>query len=309
MRSWTFGSLFAGIGGIDLGLERTGWSCRWQVEIDPYCLAVLRKHWPNVPKFGDVKALTGEELEQVDLICGGFPCQPVSVAGKRKAQADERWLWPEFARIIRVVRPQFVLVENVPGILSANEGKAMGEVLGDLAANGYDAEWNRVSAASVGAPHRRERIFIVGYNSDSDGCSWRTQKREIPSRQNTNINRISEPIMANYKSESDNDGNPRSSEKEITQTSLGRLVCFSSANPNKPRLQGCGVFRERPREGVAWSRLEKETISEVAADLCGVDDGVPARVDRLKCLGNAVVPQVAEYVGRRILAMMEAVKN
>lgn len=174
----TFGSLFAGIGGLDLGLDRAGWSCKWQVEIDPYCLAVLQKHWPNVPRFGDVKTLTGDELESVDLICGGFPCQPVSCAGKKKGQADERWLWPEFARIIRMVRPRFVLVENVPGLLNANEGRAMGEVLGDLAESGYDAEWNRVSAASVGAPHLRERIFIVAYSKygglaqvqKTDGC-------------------------------------------------------------------------------------------------------------------------------------------
>src|SRR6266851_8442566 len=103
----TFGSLFAGIGGLDLGLERVGWQCRWQVEIDPFCTDVLTHHWPEVPKYGDIRQLTGSELGAVDLVCGGFPCQPHSVAGKRRGKADERWLWPEFERILRRVRPRF----------------------------------------------------------------------------------------------------------------------------------------------------------------------------------------------------------
>lgn len=111
------GSLFAGIGGLDLGLERAGMKIVWQVEIDPFCLRMLEKHWPEVPKYGDIRQLTGEELEEVDLIAAGFPCQPVSVAGKKRGTEDERWLWPEAARIIRMVRPKYVLVENVPGLL------------------------------------------------------------------------------------------------------------------------------------------------------------------------------------------------
>lgn len=153
----TFGSLFAGIGGIDLGLERAGWECRWQVEINPFCQAVLARHWPDVPKFGDVREVA--ELERVDLIAGGFPCQSISHAGRRLGTADERWLWPEFERVLRLVRPVLVLVENVPGLLH----RGMGEVLGGLASLGYDAEWDRIPAAAVGAPHLRNRIWIVAY--------------------------------------------------------------------------------------------------------------------------------------------------
>ena len=105
MREWTFGSLFAGIGGLDLGLERAGWRCRWQVELDPFCERVLAKHWPDVRRYGDIRSV-GADLAPVELICGGFPCQPVSHAGKRRAQADARWLWPEFARVVRAVRPR-----------------------------------------------------------------------------------------------------------------------------------------------------------------------------------------------------------
>src|SRR5262249_26210869 len=135
-------------------------TCRWQVEVDPYCLAVLRKHWPDGPKYGDIRTLTGYELEPVDLVCGGFPCQPVSLAGRRRGTADERWLWPEFARLLRVLRPRFALLENVPGLFA---GGGMAEVLGDLAALGFDAEWDCIPAAAVGAPHLRYRVFIVAY--------------------------------------------------------------------------------------------------------------------------------------------------
>jgi len=134
----TVGSLFSGIGGLDLGLERAGMTVRWQVEQDAWCQRVLAKHWPDVPRYGDIKTIDWTEVEPIDLVCGGFPCQPVSLAGKRRAQDDPRWLWPEFARCLRVLRPRFALLENVPGLLSAG----FGDVLGDLAALGYDAEWD-----------------------------------------------------------------------------------------------------------------------------------------------------------------------
>lgn len=136
----TFGSLFAGIGGFDLGLERAGMSCRWQVEIDPWCRKVLTKHWPHVQKYGDIRELRGDKLEPVNLICGGFPCQPHSLAGKRKASQDERDLWGGFANIIKRVNPRWVLVENVPGLLSSEDGRYFGRILRELATLGYDAE-------------------------------------------------------------------------------------------------------------------------------------------------------------------------
>src|SRR5262245_50285026 len=129
----TLGSIFAGIGGFDLGFQRAGFEIGWQIERDPYCRRVLRTHWPTVRRHVDVRLLTGAELTPVDVIAGGFPCQPVSLAGRQRGAADERWLWPEFARIIRAVRPRFVVVENVPGLLT----HGMGDVLGDLAACGY----------------------------------------------------------------------------------------------------------------------------------------------------------------------------
>jgi len=162
----TFGSLFAGIGGIDLGLERAGWTGRWQVEWDPFCQHVLAHHWPDVPRYGDITTVDWSAVEPVDLIAGGFPCQPVSIAGKQAGQDDDRWLWPEFVRAIRALRPRFVLVENVRNLLAVNDGGPFGEVLGDLAALGYDAEWDCIPAAAVGAPHLRDRIWVVGHRRE-----------------------------------------------------------------------------------------------------------------------------------------------
>ena len=161
----TFGSLFAGIGGFDLGLERAGMGCRWQVENNPYCLKVLEKHWPGVKRYGDIRSLDGGELEPVDLICGGFPCQDLSVAGKRAGiDGVHSGLWAEFARLVGEVRPRYVCIENTPGLLANG---AMRRVLGDLSALWFDAEWTSVRASNVGTTQRRERVFIVAYASIS----------------------------------------------------------------------------------------------------------------------------------------------
>lgn len=152
------GSLFSGIGGLELGLEAAGvGQVRWQVERDPYCRSVLARHWPSAERFDDVHAVGKATLVSVGTICGGFPCQPVSVAGKRLGDRDERWLWPQFRRVIEEVGPGAVIAENVPGLRNAG----LRVVLADLADLGFDAEWATVSAFELGAPHIRKRIFIV----------------------------------------------------------------------------------------------------------------------------------------------------
>lgn len=227
----TVGSLFSGIGGMDLGLERAGMEVRWQVEQDAWCQRVLAKHWPNVTRYEDVKTVDWTQVEPVDVVAGGFPCQPVSLAGKRLAQDDPRWLWPEFARCLRVLRPRFAVVENVPGLLTTG----MGDVLGDLAEAGFDAEWGVFPACAVGAPHTRSRVFIVAHTKGKRRDGWRDAW----------------------------------SAQELSES------------------QGCDTREIRP-----W----REESCPV-----GVAHGVPSRVDRLRGLGNAVVPQVAEWIGRRIV--------
>ena len=160
--SLTVGSLFSGIGGLDLGLEWAGMRVVWQVENDPFCISDLERHWPDVERHRDIRQLDPADLLAVDLICGGFPCQPISVAGRQKFGADDRWLWPEMRRVCEVVRPRWVLVENVRGLLSADSGRLFGGVVRDLAALGYFVEWDCVPASAVGAPHIRDRVFVIG---------------------------------------------------------------------------------------------------------------------------------------------------
>ena len=279
----TFGSLFSGIGGIDLGLERAGMTCAWQVEIDPWCRQVLTKHWPNVRRYEDVSAVGGDTLEPVDVIAGGFPCQDVSVAGQRAGiQAGTRsGLWSEFHRIICELRPRYVFVENVPGLLA----RGMGRVLGDLADIGYDAEWEVLSAADVGAPHLRKRVFITAHNriSDASGDELRVV-RERGGREHTN----------SPSSISGNDGEEEQVADARSQRLQGTKFRYDNdAQAGRGKTGTTGAAAECcGNEGGHWA---------VEPDVGRVAHGVPQRVDRLKGLGNAVVPQCAEQIGRRIM--------
>lgn len=281
----TVGSLFSGIGGMDLGLERAGWTVRWQVEIDPFCRRVLAKHWPDVPRFADVRTLTGTELERVDLVAGGFPCQPVSQAGKRLAQGDPRWLWPEFLRIVRALRPTVVLVENVPGLLI----RGIGDVLGNLAASGYDAEWDGVPAAAVGAPHLRWRLFIVGRRRPDSGL-------DVPDAKCRGWDGLHERHEAEPLA-------PHAGELRPTLADPHGRRCEELREPEPGRVEG-------PPGGELDGRRSGRWVFDAPGpggswppepDVGRVAHGVPARVDRLRSLGNAVVPQVVEVIGRRIL--------
>jgi DNA (cytosine-5)-methyltransferase 1 len=166
----TLGSLFSGIGGFELGFERAGFKTAWQVEIDPYCREVLEKNFPHAERFGDIRECGRNNLKPVDVVLGGFPCQDVSNAGKRAGiYGEQSGLWGEMLRIVGELRPRYVVVENVAALL----GRGMSRVLGDLSEIGYDAEWEVISAADVGAPHLRERVWIAAYNSSVGlGKGW-----------------------------------------------------------------------------------------------------------------------------------------
>ena len=157
-------SLFSGIGGFDLGFDRAGMTCVAQVENDPYCIGVLERHWPSVQRIKDVRDAGRDNLPAADLVCGGFPCQDVSITGERAGLDGKRsTLWSEFYRIICEIRPRWVVIENVVGLLSANGGEFFTKILRELSEAGYDAEWDTIPACAFGAPHTRERVFIIAY--------------------------------------------------------------------------------------------------------------------------------------------------
>lgn len=166
-------SLFAGIGGIELGLERAGMTTVGQVDIDPFCRQLLAHHWPGVPQHDDVTTApewwASETRPTVDVVCGGFPCQPFSLAGKKLGVNDPRWMWPATARVIREVGPRYVLLENVSALV--RDSWAFGTVLGNLHTLGFDAEWATLRASDFGAPHNRERVYIVAYPAGLHGLA------------------------------------------------------------------------------------------------------------------------------------------
>jgi DNA (cytosine-5)-methyltransferase 1 len=266
----TVGSLFSGIGGLDLGLERAGMNVIWQSEIDPYACRVLKKHWPEVPNYGDIKQINWGDVVQPDVVCGGYPCQPFSTAGKRQGENDPRHLWPWVREAISQLRPQYAILENVRGHLTMGGTT----VIGELAAIGYDCEWRVVSAASVGANHRRDRIIIVAYPNNARPHSAKVNPTEIGEYAQRGLGRCGTDV-ANTEG-----GDGRNSEPHGVCTVYGQATELREQG----RLYGF--------HSDWW---------EVEPDVGRVANGVPNRVDRLRGLGNAVVPQVAEVIGRLVV--------
>ena len=235
------GGLCSGIGGLELGLERAGvGETVWQVERDGYCRSVLAHHWPGATRSEDITTTDWSTVEHVDIVCGGIPCQPFSYGGNRGGTDDERWIWPAAVECLRVVRPDYFILENVAALLT-DDSDAFGMVLADLSALGFDAEWSVVSACSVGAPHTRDRVFVLAYRTGADVSG---------------------------------------------QVSPDRRQAEGSREPRGSRrsTRGDGWLPEPPMDRVAH--------------------GVPSRLvrDPLHALGNAVVPAVAEAVGRQLMA-------
>lgn len=268
-----FISLFSGIGGLDLGLEWAGWDCVAQVEKDDYCWRVLEKHWPDVARFKDVRNVGRENLPPADAIVGGFPCQPHSVAGKRKGKRDDRNLWPEYFRIIRDIKPKIVVGENVPNIVNT----MLDSVLSDLESEGYTCWTFDIPACGISAKHRRHRIFIVAVlgipagNGSHRVCKTRGSNGK-------------EPL-------SWRPGKPEGKkESEVWEPAgTGHVSHYVPG--------GCGG---QNRDGGGWPSHHVGNFWTTEPDVGRVAHGVPNRVERIKGLGNAVVPQVAYFVGATI---------
>ena len=252
------GSLFSGIGGFDLGLERAGMEIAWQCESSPFRREILAKHWPDLTCYSNVIGLSPP---YVDILCGGFPCQDISVAGSNEGiHGSKSSIWSEFARIIDEVRPKYVIVENVCAL--RYQGRGMDTVLRDLAACGYDAEWDCLPAVAFGSPHQRDRIWIVAYS----GC---------------------EQIRVGSGREQDKAG-----QGEEISTIFGKGWRTAHA-----RVFGLDNWLKTDREKFlsAWTP---------PSELRGVDDGVSRELDareRLSALGDSLVPQIAQYIGERIM--------
>ena len=240
--------LFSGIGGFSLGLERAGMTTVAFCEIDPYCRRVITRHWPGLPIFGDVASLTAKDVNPfgpIGIICGGFPCQDISHAGKRAGLTGERsGLWQEFRRLVGELRPKYAIVENVAALTV----RGLLDILGDLANLRYDAEWRVLGADDIGASQHRKRLWLLAYPDDAG---------------------LQGPIWARQ---------PGTSRKEW-QTSH-----------SEPLRSACGFWPPGPREVIHIPRM---------------DDGPADRAHRLRALGNAVVPQIPEMIGRAI-ALAEA---
>lgn len=236
------GSLFAGIGGFELGIERAIPNAHtvWQVEQEPYCQRILAKHWPNAKIYDDVRTVGVHNLQPIDILLGGFPCQDISTAGLQRGitNGTRSGLWWEMHRIIMELRPRIVIMENVSNILAVGGP----DVVGSLANIGYDCEWSVISARQFGAPHQRKRWFGVAYPNMP-----RCKKRD-------------EPILL------ETGGGSRCGDR---QTRGIHIRNYWQQETHPPRL-------------------------------CNVDDGIPDRLARLKALGNAIVPQCSEYIGKLV---------
>lgn len=384
--------LFSGIGGFSLGLERAGMETVAFCEFDKKAQLVLKKHWPEIPIYDDIRQLTGkqiaEEIGAIELICGGFPCQPFSQAGKRRGDQDDRHLWPEMFRLIQEIRPNWVIGENVAGLINMG----LDQVLSDLEGEGYTCQTFIVPACAVNAPHRRDRVWIVAH-SDGDGRGGvlrktRQGKNGAQQWENSNGQSLGDgrngptcqalPDVSNPQSQQDRrlfkpriqpdigtdcENVPDSGHTGILQSGINgeikknysgsRRICRNDiqgraeeagkvvANPDterEPQPQG-GIEEKRgrvinggenvpdseiigvERRGavrveVSQAHVEKEIPRgdcsgrtggnwSVEPQLGRVAHGVPNRVDRLKQLGNAVVPQVVEMIGTAIMEIVE----
>jgi DNA (cytosine-5)-methyltransferase 1 len=275
--------LFSGIGGFSFGLERAGMQTVAFCEVDPVCRKVLKKHWPDVPIFEDVKTLSAKDIgEPIDIIAGGFPCQDISLAGKGAGLAGARsGLWWEFHRLIQETKPKWVIAENV----SALRNRGLDEVLRSLTEIGYDAEWHCIPASYVGAPHRRDRVWIVAYPNVHDGRHGRGAE---PSNGQARLE-LRRGSQRQFESEPSQDVAHAFGQRLQRHTRNGKTSGQSQPYGSATKTS----LRSREHTQGWWDA--EPSVGRVA-------DGVPNRVDRIKQLGNAVVPQIPELIGRAILA-------
>ena len=288
-------SLFSGIGGLDLAAEMAGFVTVGQCEWADYPTKVLEKHWPDVPRWRDIRTLTGDDffertgLRTVDVISGGFPCQPFSVAGKQRGKEDDRFLWPEMCRVIHEIRPTWVIGENVPGIVNL----ALDQVLADLENIGYSTQAFIIPACGVDAPHLRYRVAIVAYSESKQPSGRMQRSEENASGDGEQRDDFGSGVQDVWFRDGRQD-KPRTSgmadgvRAGVYKTASNTESCNVQKHSSRKIFRG-GVLQTSTR-GVAGTHPAWENWPDESG-IPRVDDGVSDRMDRLKCLGNAVVPQ------------------
>ena len=277
--------LFSGIGGFSLGLEWAGMSTIAMCEKDPHCRKILAKHWPDLPIHEDIRNLDGQEFAgTIDVVCGGFPCQPFSVAGTRRGKDDDRHLWPEMLRVIQEVKPRWVIGENVFGFINM----ALDDVQSDLEREHYEVRKFVLPAVAVDAKHRRDRVFVIAYRD--------------PSLADTH----SEGQLQQARTEQEVGGwSSNSGQKDVANSHHQRPqggLCWRQDQKRQGQLghAGCGSTAHRQPIEDGW--CPEPNVGRVA-------HGISNRVDRLKGLGNAVVPQLIQAIGEIIIKADREIYN
>jgi len=322
------GSLFSGIGGFDLAADWMGWRTILQVENDQFCQQVLQYYWPDADLHGDIqKTDFSSYAGKVDILSGGFPCQPYSTAGKRKGTNDERDQWPEMLRAVQEIKPRFVVGENVPGLLSWSQGMVFEQVCADLEAEGYEVQPLLLPAAGLNAPHRRERTWFVAHANNPEYKEWGkfTERQQYRTRRPSRGEPASFGISSNaaYAQRQERKKRPsaeNAQDSAETGTGLDNRTKRSGNAGYAPNTTGAGTRQDHgrgePRQpnkkgvGNHWQNFPAEP------PVCGGDDGLPAQLDgitfskwrkgSIKAYGNAIVPQVAYQLFRAIEETIES---
>jgi len=277
--------LFSGIGGFSIGLERAGFKTVAFCEIDKYCQLVLKKHWKDIKVYPDVREITKRQLEEdgcdfPEVITGGFPCQPFSVAGRQKGSGDNRHLWPEMFRVIKEFKSRWIIIENVRGLINIQDGVVFETMHTDLESQGYETQTFNIPAAGVGAPHRRDRVWIVA-NSRRTIRGQQSSRNKESTRSGTS---------QETKRSADSDSLARSSEREKIMADTESIQ--SRKSPESKRWEDTSRRSEKKSAHNWWN---------VEPSVGRVVNGVQGRTHRLKGLGNAIIPQIAEEIGKAIM--------
>jgi DNA (cytosine-5)-methyltransferase 1 len=341
------GSLFSGGGGFDLAAEAVGWENVFHCEKDAFCQTVLKHYWPTANSISDIKEFDGRPYRRkIDILTGGFPCQPFSTAGKRLGTADDRYLWPEMLRVIKQIKPRWIVGENVYGLVNWNEGMVFQQVLSDLEAEGYEVAPVILPAAGVNAPHQRYRVWIIGYNSkhttqrkaEADPDTRRagrvsarlseqtSQRRNSGKRQHTK--RLHSVELEKAYTHTNGNGRircHRTHEKLAGKTGqyaqrhlepLGEHIANSDSKRQKSKTKVGELERWRSKFNDSGNHWESWPAQ---SPLCGGDDGLPSKLDgitfpkwksqSIKMFGNAIVPQVAVQIFKAIQQFEQSVTS